>query len=136
MTSFKKTIPIKSSYILRRPQKFCEISTFFWLVLVPVKKRWRFRKNFVAISEYMNLNNMQRKLLWTIFLCQIKLTEGVLYVFCQNNSFSCFKLKSQKMRFFSNVSYLFFSHSWSEQFYKQNNISKKAEPSWHDFRFK
>ena len=43
----------QSSYILRRPQKFFEISTFFWLALVPVKKRWRFRKNFAAFSEYM-----------------------------------------------------------------------------------
>ena len=33
---------------------FCEISTFFWLVLVPIKKRRRFCKIFVAFSEYMN----------------------------------------------------------------------------------
>ena len=37
-----------------RPQSFCEISAFFWLVLIPFKKRWRFRKIFVAFSEYMN----------------------------------------------------------------------------------
>ena len=34
--------------------KFLRNLHLFWLVLVPVKIRWRFRKNFVASSEYMN----------------------------------------------------------------------------------
>ena len=46
---------LKSSYVLRRQQKLWEIFTFFWLMLVPVKKRSRFRKLFVAFSEYMNV---------------------------------------------------------------------------------
>ena len=50
-----------SSYILRRPQKFCEISTFLWLTPVPVKKRWRFRKIVVAFSEYMNFKSAHKR---------------------------------------------------------------------------
>ena len=38
-------------------KNFAKSPPFFWLILVPVKKRWRFRKLFVAFSEYMNFNN-------------------------------------------------------------------------------
>ena len=43
-----------SSYILRRPQKFCEISTVDFSYVVPVKSTVEILQNFIAYSEYMN----------------------------------------------------------------------------------
>ena len=43
-----------SSYILRRPQNFCEISTLLLSYVVPVKSKVEISQNFVAFSEYMN----------------------------------------------------------------------------------
>ena len=54
--------------------------------------------DWVTVSKFLvnSVNNIQH----TLLLRQIKLTEGVLMIFCQNISFSCCKLKSQKIRFF------------------------------------
>ena len=43
-----------SSYILRRPQFFCKISTVDLSYVVTVKSTVEISKNFVALSEYMN----------------------------------------------------------------------------------
>ena len=37
-----------------KPQNFAKSSPNFWLQYIQSKVRWRFRKNFVAFSEYMN----------------------------------------------------------------------------------
>ena len=53
-----------SSYILRRPQFFCEISTVDLSYLVTVKSTVEISQNFVAFSEYMNFNLKCQQALW------------------------------------------------------------------------
>ena len=45
---------VKFIYSEKATQILRNLHLFFGLALVPVKKRWRFRKNLVAFSEYMN----------------------------------------------------------------------------------
>ena len=49
-------------------------------ILVPVKKRWRFRKLFVAFSEYMNFKETQQfpKIVHQIFRYKI-LSHTILF---------------------------------------------------------
>ena len=49
------------SYILRRPQNFCEIFPLLLTVCTAVKSKGKISQNFVAFSEYMNVKNKTEK---------------------------------------------------------------------------
>ena len=65
------TIYFESSYILRRPQIFCEISTADLSYVVTVKSTVEILQNFVAFSEYMNFKGSVLRLCVCLYVCMI-----------------------------------------------------------------
>ena len=79
-----------SSYILRRPPTFCEISTFFDWYYYQSRKGGDFVKKFVAFSEYMNFNVYTNQLICFDFNCVHATVASIInfrsFLFCQGFS--------------------------------------------------
>ena len=74
--------------------KFCEISTNFWLAVHRTNNWWRFRKIFVAFSEYMNFK-MRFECCSLIFVGFFSTVAELLNNHIISNVYSIFFLKMQ-----------------------------------------
>ena len=70
--------------------QFCEIFTLLLFYVVPVKSKVKISQNFVAFSEYMNIND-----LWSQDFHQLQMVGSIasLLIRSKKDVFFCFKLE-------------------------------------------